>query len=161
MSASEWIAEFKAMHEAARKGSLSDRDKRMYLNAREQFARALLGAQGLTQKPGETARQAFRIAHALQVELGLLAGNVKAVTIDISKGGFSTTLNQGPDGQDTVGFSLRLPGGSEPMVGRARVIASKKVPGAVRVSFGFENLSEADNERLEFALFDLALSRIA
>ena len=89
MSINGWLQEFRALHKRARLKQLNEEDKRLYLQAREQFARALTAAQGMTLKPGEMARQTFRVAQAMQVELSLNTGILRAMTLDISKGGFS------------------------------------------------------------------------
>lgn len=155
-----WFNEFRYLHEKAKKKDLNESEKGLYLSAREQFARALTAAQGMTLKPGESARQAFRVAQAMQVELSFASGIVRAVTQDIARGGLSVTIAQNPDPKESVGFSLRMPGGVNPLVGRAKAVSAKKQPGNYRVSFAFEGLSEADQERLEFILFDAALARI-
>jgi hypothetical protein len=59
-----------------------------------------------------------------------------------------------------VGYTLRMPDGMDPVIGRARVISSKKQIGNYRLSFAFEGMSEYDQDRLEMILFDAALSRI-
>jgi hypothetical protein len=160
MSASAWFNEFRVLHEKARKNDLKDSDKKLYLDAREQFARALTAAQGLTLQPGQSARQAFRVAQMMQIELAFGSGTVKAMTQDISRGGFSALLAQPPDAKELVGFTLKMPGGKDPILGRAKLASSKKQPGNFRVSFTFEGMSEGDQERLEVVLFDAALARI-
>jgi len=160
MSANAWFNEFRVLHEKARKKTLNDSEKKLYLEAREQFARALTAAQGLTLKPGESARQAFRVAQAMQVELNFASGTVRSLTQDLSRGGFSVTIAQNPDPKELVGFSLRMPGGLDPLLGRAKAVSAKKQPGTYRVSFAFEPLSEAEQERLELVMFDAALARL-
>ncbi|XXF75421.1 PilZ domain-containing protein [Myxococcaceae bacterium GXIMD 01537] len=160
MSATAWFGEFRHLHDKARKKDLNETDKRLYLQAREQFARALTAAQGMTLQSGESARQAFRVAQAMQIEFNLASGLVRSMTLDISRGGFSCVLAQAPDAKDAVGYSLRMPGGTDPIIGRARVVSAVKQPGRYRVSFVFEGMSEGDQERLEMALFDAALARI-
>jgi hypothetical protein len=160
MSANAWFNEFRYLHEKAKKKDLNESEKKLYLDAREQFARALTAAQGLTLKPGESARQAFRVAQAMQVELSFASGSVRAVTSDISRGGLSVTIAQNPDPKELVGFTLKMPGGVDPILGRAKAVSAKKQPGNYRVSFAFETMSEADQERLELVMFDAALARI-
>ncbi len=58
--ANEWVEEFRALHQAARKGGLPAADMKLYMEAREQLARMLITAQGMSQPPGQTARQTFR-----------------------------------------------------------------------------------------------------
>jgi hypothetical protein len=160
MSANAWFNEFRYLHEKAKKKDLNESEKKLYLEAREQFARALTAAQGLTLKPGESARQTFRVAQAMQVELSFASGSVRAVTQDISRGGLSVTIAQNPDPKELVGFTLKMPGGVDPILGRAKAVSAKKQPGNYRVSFAFETMSEADQERLELVMFDSALARI-
>lgn len=162
MSVNEWLLQFKSLHDRARKGQLSASERSAYLAAREQMARSLTTIQGLSIKPGETARQAFRVAQAVQVELTLPLAQLKTVTLDLSRGGFSAVIGStvAPAESDSVPFSLKLPGGEEPLTGTVKVIATKRQPGNVRVSFAFKDMSEKDQDRLEFALFDMALARL-
>ncbi len=160
MSLADWLAAFRELHEKAHRDQLSPRERVVYRAGRDELARALLAAQRLTLKPGETPRQALRVARALQVDLDLKTSHVRAMTIDLSTGGFSTLLAKAvPVGED-VKYSLRLPG-SEPLVGESRVIESKAQPGNVRVSFAMRDLSESDRERLELLIFDSVLAQIA
>lgn len=160
MSINAWLQEFRALHKRARQKQLNEEEKKLYLGAREQFARALTAAQGMTLKPGEMARTTFRVAQAMQIELSLTSGVVRALTLDVSRGGFSVVLAKVPSDSELVGYTLRMPDGMDPIIGRARVVASKKQIGNYRLSFAFEGMSEYDEERLEAVLFDAALSRI-
>ncbi len=160
MNVTEWMADFKALHEAARKGGMSDDKKKLYMAAREQLAKSLAAAQGLTVREGETARQTFRVAQAYQIELSLHPDSVKTATLDISRGGFSIVLGQPPDPNEAIGFTLRLSAGTDPIVGRAKLINTVRQPGRVRCSMAFVKLSAADQERLEHALFDAVLARV-
>ncbi|HSP79455.1 MAG TPA: PilZ domain-containing protein [Myxococcaceae bacterium] len=160
MSVHKWLVEFKGLHERARKGQLDEEDKRLYASSKEQFARALTASQGLVVPSGQSARRTFRIAQGLQVDLSLDSGQQRAMTMDISVGGFSVMLHRPPAEGNAVGFSLRLPGNAEPLVGRARVVAAERRLGNHRVSFAFQELSEKDAERLELAMFDLAVARL-
>jgi hypothetical protein len=160
MSINAWLQEFRTLHKRARQKQLSEEEKKLYLAAREQFARALTAAQGMTLKPGEMARTTFRVAQAMQIELSLSTGVVRALTLDVSRGGFSVVLAKVPSESELVGYTLRMPDGMDPIIGRARVVASKKQIGNYRLSFSFEGMSEYDQDRLETVLFDAALSRI-
>jgi hypothetical protein len=160
MSINAWLQEFRTLHKRAQQKQLSEEEQKLYLTAREQFARALTAAQGMTLKPGEMARQTFRVAQAMQIELSLTAGIVRAMTLDISKGGFSVVLGKPPADNEMVGYTLRMPGGMDPIIGRAKVVASKKQIGNYRLSFAFQGMSDYDQERLEAVLFDAALARI-
>ncbi len=115
----QWLLEFRQLHEKARRGQLSGRELQLYRSGRDELARALLAAQRLTLRPGETPRRALRVARALQVDLDFATSRERAVTIDLSTGGFSCLLAKAPPVGDEAGFSLRLPA-SDALAGRAR-----------------------------------------
>ncbi len=156
----QWLLEFRQLHEKARRGQLSERERQAYRSGRDELARALLAAQRLTLRPGETPRRALRVGRALQVDLDLATARDRAVTIDLSTGGFSCLLAKAPPVGDEVGFSLRLPA-SDPLAGRARVTDVKVLPGNVRVSFQFVNQGDAERERLELFVFDTVLAQLS
>ncbi|HET8538276.1 MAG TPA: PilZ domain-containing protein [Anaeromyxobacter sp.] len=156
----QWLLEFRQLHERARRGQLSQRELQVYRSGRDELARALLAAQRLTLRPGETPRRALRVARALQVDVDLGVARDRAVTIDLSTGGFSCLLAKAPPVGDEVGFSLRLPAAA-PLAGRARVTDVKVLPGNVRVSFHFANQTDADKERLELFVFDTVLGQLS
>jgi len=160
MSLAEWLRTFRDLHERARRGSLKAAEEVAYRAGREELARALLAAQRLTLKPGETPRQALRVARALQVDLDLLTSQQRAITIDLSTGGFSCLLAKAPPLGDDVGFSLRLPA-TEPLAGRVRVADVKPLQGNVRVAFQFAGLEPKDRERLELFVFDTVLAQLS
>ncbi len=160
MSLSEWLATFRHMHEKVRQGQLEGEELDAYRAGRDELARALLAAQRLTLRPGETPRRALRVSRALQLDLDLVTSRQRAVTIDLSTGGFSCLLAKAPPMGEEVGFSLRLPA-SDPLVGRARVQDVRALPGNVRVSFQFVGLGEAERERLEMFVFDTVLAQLA
>ncbi len=156
----QWLLEFRQLHEKARRGQLRERELQAYRDGRDELARALLAAQRLTLRPGETPRRALRVARALQVDLDLGTSRERAVTIDISTGGLSCLLAKAPPVGDEAGFSLRLPA-ADPLAGRARVTDVRSLPGNVRVSFQFVNPSDADKERLELFVFDTVLAQLS
>lgn len=160
MSANLWVEQFRALHARARKGPLPEEEKRRYAAAREQFARALTAAQGLSLPPGQSARRSFRIAQGLQVDVAFSSGSVRAMTLDVSVGGFSVMMHKPPVESEEPEFTLRLPGNQEPVKGRARMVSVQRKIGTHRVSFAMLGVAEKDTERLETALFDLALERI-
>jgi hypothetical protein len=160
MSPNQWVEHFRTLHERARKGQLPEEDKRRYNAAREQFARALTAAQGMMLPPGQSARRTFRIAQGLQVDLSLSTGPARSMTLDVSCGGFSVMMHKPPPDTEEPGFTLRLPGNQEPVTGRAKLVSVQRKIGTHRVSFSMLGISDKDLERLESALFDLALERI-
>lgn len=156
---SEWLLAFRQMHEKARRGELKGAELETYRAGRDELARALLAAQRLSLRPGETPRRALRVARALQVDLDLVTSRERAVSIDVSTGGFSCLLAKAPPLGEEVGFSIRLPA-AEALAGRARVQDAKVLPGNVRVSFSFVNQAEADRERVEMFVFDSVLAQL-
>ncbi len=159
-SLAEWMKGFRALHERARSGKLSGDELETYRAARDELARALLSAQRLTVKPGETPRSSLRVARALQVDLDMLTSTARAITVDLSTGGFACLLAKAPPAGDEVGFSLRLPG-AEALAGKVRVADVKAQQGNVRVSFQFAGMTGDDRERVEMFVFDTVLSQIA
>lgn len=151
MDASEWMQLFKAVHERARKHGSDDKHRAM----KEELARSLVQAQGLTVGEGQSSRKTFRIAQAWQAEIN---NAYKCLTRDVSGGGFSalvpTALNVG----DEVKFAIRI-GGGEPVTGAAKVVSSIKQPGNSKVSFSIESMPTADAARFEDAIFDAVISR--
>lgn len=155
-----WMKSFRELHERARKSQLEPEERREYMAAREQLARSLVAAQGLGMVNGQSARRTFRVAQALPVDINLSSGTVRVLTQDLSMGGFACLMHRPPDEKEEPGFSMRMPRGGEPLVGRARVVSVVRRIGNVRVSFAFHELAEHERERLEMLLFDLALERI-
>lgn len=158
-SLAQWLLEFRGLHARARQGRLRGGETARYLAARDELARALLVAQRVALKPGETPRRALRVARALQADLDLATSRVRAPTVDVSTGGFSCLLSRAPPLGEELGFTLRIPG-AEALSGRARVQDVRPREGNVRVSFMFTSLSEADRERMELFVFDTVLAQL-
>jgi hypothetical protein len=159
MSLSQWMSSFRDLHERARTGQLNGREQAIYKGARDELASALLAAQKLTLRQGQVARQALRVTRALQVDLDLVTTRTRAVTLDISTGGFAALLEKAPPLGEEIGYQLRVPA-SDPVSGRARVADVKPQTGNVRVAFQFLNQSPEDRERLEMFVFDTVLAAI-
>jgi PilZ domain len=157
---SDWLAAFRALHEKARRRQLNPAEAQTYRLGRDELARALLAAQRLTLKSGQTARKALRVARALQIEVVLPTARERAITLDLSTGGFSTMLTKAPPLGDEVGYSIRLPA-DEPLVGRARITDLKPQADHVRVAGQFLDLAPDDLERLELYIFDAVLAQLA
>jgi hypothetical protein len=158
-SLTEWLLSFRQLHEKARRSQLRDSDLARYRTARDELASALLAAQQLQLKTGELPRRALRVARALQIDLDLGTVQVRAVTSDISTGGFSCLLAKAPALGDIVRFTLRIPA-AEQLAGRVRVQDVKVHPGNVRVAFAFLGLSDSEKERLEMFVFDTVLAQL-
>jgi len=158
-SAQEWMKAFRELHTRFRAGKLDEAERRDYFEAREQLARSLIAAQNLSVEPGKVARQSFRVAHSLQHDIQFAKGDVRVPTLDVCVGGLSTVVPQEPNEKEQPGFSLRLPGGVDPIIGRLKLMSVNKRLGNYRVSYSFVDMPEREAERLESVLFDLVLSR--
>jgi hypothetical protein len=151
---SDWIAGFCQLHERAKAGGLAPAEKTQYLSARDELAGALVTAQRLTLKDGETPRQAMRVARAMPVEMELAKGWVSALTQDVSVGGLSALVSASPPVGSRLQFRLKIGRGEEPLSGALRVVSVIEQKGAARLCASFEQLTPNHRERLEFMLFD-------
>lgn len=159
MDLAQWLNGFKVLHEKARRGALEAGEREVYLDGRDELARALMAAQRLTVQAGQTPRQALRVARALQVDLESPVRKDRLTTFDLSGGGFSALVARAPMADEALTATLRLPG-VEPVVGSVTVAGLKPQPGNVRVSFTFGRIDEASRERLELAIFDTVLAQL-
>ena len=157
---SSWIAAFRELHQRAKQGGLSPEEARHYEATRDQFTRALLAAQGMSLEPGATPRRSLRVARACQIDLELPAGRRRCLTQNLGAGGFSALLPEAPSAGERIGFSLRLPGGGEPVIGRCELVEAKRQVGNFRCSFAFVDLGDRTQARLEDQLLDLALEQL-
>ncbi|HUL58695.1 MAG TPA: PilZ domain-containing protein [Anaeromyxobacteraceae bacterium] len=160
MDITQWLSEFRELHERWRRGTLCAGDATTYLGAREELARALLSTQQRSPNPGEPARRSLRVARALQVTLDTADQQLRAMTVDLSSGGFSALLARPPPQDGEMKCTLRLPG-SEPLDAAVTVASAKQQPGNVRVDFEFRRLSGEERDRLEGVVFDTVLSQLA
>jgi hypothetical protein len=152
MDAEQWMIRFKRVHEAAKKNGSDDEHRAL----KEELARSLVQAQGLTVADGQMHRRAFRIAQAWPLELN---STHTCLTRDVSGGGFSALVPANLNVGDEVRFSLRVGGGEDPITGLASVVAAIRQLGNSRVSFTIVSMPKADAERFENALFDCVISR--
>jgi len=159
-SLAEWVTAFRALHEEARKGKLTARDLARYYQDREVLAKALLIAQRLSNKPGVTPRQTLRVGLSLSVEL--VGGNrsERATTLDLGVGGFAALFPKPMKVMERFGFVLTLKGAGGAVSGRARVVNLQRKGKPFRIAFAFEDLPQADSERISLEVFDAALATI-
>jgi hypothetical protein len=159
MDLTEWLAAFKLLHEKAKHRTLDGPGEQDYRTRREELARALLRAQGLSRQPGRSPRQTLRVARALQVELEGRGRKDRLTTYDISMGGFAAPMSDAPRPEEALTATVRLPDG-DPLVTAVTVVGMKPQAGNLRVSFSFGKLRGAPAERLESAIFDMVLSQL-
>jgi len=156
----DWVRNFRGLHERARQGALRPGEESTYHTLRDELARAMLAAQKLSLRPGETARKALRVARALQIELKVGAERERTLTLDLSTGGFSALLSKPPVLGELVGVSLRL-NATETLTCRATLVDVKPLTGSARVAGRFVDLAPADLERLEMLVIDVVLEMFA
>ena len=160
MGLQEWIDSFRGLHQRAKDGKLDGGDLDGYHRAREELAQALLAAQRVTLKAGETARGALRVARALQLDVEIDGNRTRAMTLDLSMTGFSAMLGKSPEGSVPVPVTLRLPGSVDPLNCKAIVQGIKRQGGSWRVSFLFDKLPVEDAERVGIVVLDTALDQL-
>jgi len=156
----DWVVAFRARHEDAREGKLDRREMSRYEQERELLAKALLVAQRLSVKPGQTARQTLRVVRVLAVELVLGARREQTTTLDLGLGGFAVLLEKPPRVLERIEFALSLRSAGSAVRGRVRVVNVQRKGKLYRVAFAFEDLSTVDAERVRFEIFDAVLARI-
>lgn len=159
MSLAGWLKSFRALHDRAKAGSLPPAELAAYRAGRDELARAMLAAQQVMMKPGELPRRQLRASRALPVDIYSGHDRVRAVTLDVSAGGFGALIARPPLPGDPVKLSLRLPD-QEPIVCEARAVDVKMLPGNARASFAFIGLDADDVERLETYVFDCVLDQL-
>src|SRR5512142_175519 len=159
MDLSEWLQEFRKLHDEAKRGTLSRQDLLQYQAARNELARALLAAQHIALEPGLQPRRTLRAASAIQADVAFFDGTVRTTTRTVSSGGFGALLARPPKLGEEVRVALRLPGGEALQI-QAQVVEVKPQPGNAHVSFKWVGLGEAEAERLELFVFDVVLDQL-
>ena len=161
MSLADWLRLFRSLHERAKKHELQGQDADDYRAGCDELARALIAAQKLTLKPGETPRHVLRVARALQVTIEGKVTNLRAMTVEISVSGFSALLAKAPAADEDLTATLRVPGGEKPISTAVKVGEAKQLGGTVRVSFLFGKLPDEVRAQLELLVIDTALAGLA
>jgi hypothetical protein len=159
MDLAVWVKAFRELHEKARRGALVGVEAESYKAGRESLARAIVAAQGLTRQPGQSPREALRVARMLQVDLESRVRLERLSTSEISLGGFSARMASAPAPDEELTATVRLPG-VDPLKARVKVAGTKPQPGSALVSFSFGKLDAASAERLELSIFDVVLSQM-
>jgi hypothetical protein len=154
----DFISRFAELHQRGKKAPLSTEEHRDYELLKERFASALCVAQQIMIKPGQYARQTFRMAVLHKVQLTIDGAPQSTVTVDIGPGGFSALLPRAPVQKTGVAFQIALPR-VEPVAGTADVVGAQITSGSCRASFKFVSWQPGHQVRLEEALFDAVLAR--
>jgi hypothetical protein len=157
MSLREAILRFHELHQEFKAGAFKSPEARaFYESERDDFVRALVQAQQLALRPGQSARQALRIGGAVSLELHIGPRHEETTTIDVGSAGFAALVSGPLAVRIVCDFMLGFPSG--PVHGRARVVAcARDGVGAYRTSFAIEGIAPEDRERLDVAVIDAAL----
>jgi hypothetical protein len=160
MDLQAWISTFTQLHEKAKKNALSGDDLKTYQTGRDELARAMVAVQGQVLKDGENPRQALKVARAAQIDLDLASGRVRAMTMEITRDWFSVLIEKPPSVTESVGFSLRIPGAAEPLLGRCKLLDISKRQGTVCARFAFKDLTPEKVEKVEMLVFDSVVDQL-
>jgi len=159
MSIREAMSRFRELHEEFKSGAFKSPEARaFYEGERDDFLRALLQAQQLAMRPGQSPRQALRVAAVVPVTLQIGPRRETGTTADLASAGFAAIISSP--------LALRIPCDFElaaeaPLRGRALVVAStREGAGVYRTSFAIESMPSEDRTRLEVAVIDIALGAI-
>ena len=147
----------RALHEQARIAALSPDDRAAYFASMERFVSEVLAEQNGKVVPGQTPRQLARIARTVAVELEWAGEHHRAITLDLSSGGFRAVLASSPPRDEPVRALLHL-GRQERVEASVRVAGVRRQRGSVRVSFAFHGMTEEDRRRLELYVADKLLA---
>jgi hypothetical protein len=156
----EWLKKFTALHDKARAGTMTIVENRTYLGARNELARALMKKQEQKLPQGAKARQLLRAPAAIPVDLHLPGGIAHALTQELWVGGFSAIIPPLGMPIERLKFALTVTKDAPPIEGWARVLSDSAAGGSTRLTMEFEQLSPADADRVEFAVFDSVLTRL-
>jgi len=151
---------FRELHEEFKSGAFKSPEARaFYESEREDFLRALLQGQQVAVRPGQSPRQAVRVAATVPVVLLIGPRREDATTVDLASAGFAAIVKSPLALRIPCDFELGSP--TDLVKGRARVVAcARDGTGAYRTSFSIETMSDADRTRLEVAVIDVALAAI-
>jgi hypothetical protein len=159
MSIREAMVRFEQLHKDFKAGAFkSPESRKFYESERDDFLRALLQAQQLAMRPGQSPRQALRVAATVPLTLHIGPRVETGTTADLASAGFCAIIGVPLALRILCDFELA---GDEPLKGRARVVAStREGAGTYRTSFAIETMPDADRTRLEVAVVDVALAAI-
>jgi len=160
MGISDWLRVFRTLHERAKTGGLQKEDADAYRAGCDELARALIAAQKLTLRPGESPLHALRVARAVQVDLAAGDWQARVTTVDLGVGGFSALLAKGPPANEDLRCTMKVPGGV-PLEATVVTSETKQHPGTVRAAFAFKKLGDPQRATLELLVIDTALAQIA
>jgi hypothetical protein len=155
----EWLANFSEWNENFKKGTLEPEIRTPYLSMRRELCALLLMSQRLAIEPGAAQRGALRVARAFQVEFGFPAGEVSAITHDISASGLSALVAESPPTGTSVWLRIKV-GIYGVIVGRCRVVKIIPKQGSILMGVAFENLGDEADEKIESIVCDVVVTEL-
>ena len=155
----EWLAQFCESNDLFKKGALPVDQRTAYLSGRRELCAMLLMSQRLAIEPGAAQRGALRVARAFQVEFGFPAGEVSAITHDVSTSGLSALVAESPPTGTSIWMRVKL-GGAGQVVGRCRVVKLIPKQGSIFMGVAFESMSEDADEKIESVVCDVVATEI-
>jgi hypothetical protein len=159
MPTRELFRRFRELHELHKLGLLSPEEAQEYRRLRDELYSALMQAQQLKTRLGETARQTVRVAAAKKIELTFEGRVLGTMTCEIGVEGVAAFVDADLPIGSSCDFVLSV--GGHPLPGQAYVVACvRHGSGGVthRASFALEAMSHDDRARLETAVLDAALA---
>jgi len=159
MPTRELFRRFRELHELHKLGVLSPEEAEAYRSLRSEFYSALMQAQQLKARLGETARQTVRVAAAKKIALTMDGRTVGTMTCEIGVEGVAAFVDADLPIGSSCDFVLSV--GGHPLPGQAYVVACvRHGSGGVthRASFALDAMSDDNRARLEIAVLDAALA---
>jgi hypothetical protein len=150
---------FRELHDLHKLGLLSPEEAKAYPGLRDELYAALMQAQQLKARLGETARQTVRVAAAKKIHLTIADRTLDTMTCEIGVEGLSAFVDADLPIGSSCDFILSV--GGHPLPGEAYVVACvRHGSGGVthRASFALDAMSDDDRARLEIAVLDAALA---
>ncbi len=160
MSIRTAIARFRELHDDYKAGAFKSPDAlKFYESERDEFMAALLQAQQLTLRAGQSPRQTLRVNREEPLVVAFGPRREEGRTLDIGLGGFAAAPLGPFAAHITCDFEL---GSTDaPIKGKARVVTSTKLPtGIYRTSFQLTTIAPEERKRLEIIVVDTALATI-
>jgi hypothetical protein len=150
----------RALAQRARHNALTAVESGLYTGAVERVFARLLAVQNERTPSCHLARGEIRVRRVIPVVVRWGERTLKAVTLDLGLGGFSSLLDSAPRRGTEVEVRVSLAGGLE-ISTTARVVGVAHRGGAVRVSFAFRGLDGPGRALLQASLVEDAVAQLA
>lgn len=155
------LGKLRELHKKHKQRVLHPTEFPEYAALRDDFSAAMVRALRLTVQPGQSFRQALRVAAAVKLSLNVADRQHATITLDLASRGFAALLGTELPVGTRCTFALLV--GAGPIRGSAVVAASKRHGSgsmSFRTSFVIDTLTEADQARLDDLVLEAALAAI-